>query len=263
MVELTRTMRFGIEADGSLRSDAPRANTYAAWPALRGLGRYYELHLTCRGEPDPITGYFLNITEMDRAARASALPTLAEVAAENDPPLGALLQRMTNALRGPLHGSLHRITLQLTPTYGLAMETNDMNSVLLSQRFSFSAAHRLHVDSLSAEQNREVFGKCNNPAGHGHNYELRVTVASPVGQSGRILLLDEMEQIVQQTVIERFDHKHLNLDTEEFEHLNPSVENIAIVIYELLAPAFDPMGAQLDEVTVWETAKTSCTYRGE
>lgn len=262
MIELTRTVRFCLEADGALRSDSARSNTYAAWPAMRGLGRYYQLHLTCRGEPDPRTGYFLNITHMDRAARDRALPILAEAAADADPPLGALLGGMIEALRGPLNDSLIRLALQLTPTYKLAMEADAMHTVLLSQRFSFSAAHRLHVESLSPEQNLEVFGKCNNPAGHGHNYDLQVTIAAPVEQTGRILPLDEMERIVHEQVIERLDHKHLNLDTEEFEHLNPSVENIAIVIYELLAPAFEPLGAHLDEVTVWETEKTSCTYRG-
>ena len=93
----------------------------------------------------------------------------------------------------------------------------------LTKSFSFSAAHRLHSPHLSDEQNREIFGKCNNLHGHGHNYELEVTVTGSIDpQTGMVFDLVELMQVVQEEVIERFDHKHLNRDTEEFRNLNPT-----------------------------------------
>lgn len=129
----------------------------------------------------------------------------------------------------------------------------------LSQRFEFSAAHRLHNPSLSEEKNLALFGKCNNPDGHGHNYELEVEVSGPLDEGGRIMKLATLEEIVHDLVIERFDHKHLNRQTAEFQSLIPSVENIARTIYRLLQPALTRGSTRLASVTVWETPKTRAT----
>ncbi|RIK62987.1 MAG: 6-pyruvoyl tetrahydrobiopterin synthase [Planctomycetota bacterium] len=129
----------------------------------------------------------------------------------------------------------------------------------MTQCFEFSASHRLHVPGLSDEENRRVFGKCNNPNGHGHNYQVEVTVAGPVdARTGSVLPLPAFESLVKREVIDRLDHKHLNSDTEEFARLNPSVENIARVIWEILEPQMSP--ARLRRVRVWETAKTYAEY---
>lgn len=131
--------------------------------------------------------------------------------------------------------------------------------VELTQCFEFSASHRLHVPHLSEEENRRVFGKCNNPGGHGHNYQVEVTVAGDVSpKTGAVLPLPEFESIVKREVIDRFDHKHLNTDTLEFAELNPSVENIARRVWELLEGKVSP--AKLRRVRVWETAKTYAEY---
>ncbi|MBI5763615.1 MAG: 6-carboxytetrahydropterin synthase [Planctomycetes bacterium] len=131
--------------------------------------------------------------------------------------------------------------------------------VELTQCFEFSASHRLHVPTLSAEENRRVFGKCNNPNGHGHNYQVEVTVAGEVSpESGAVLPLPQFESIVKHEVIDRFDHKHLNTDTADFAARNPSVENIAHRIWELLEAKVSP--ARLRRVRVWETAKTYAEY---
>lgn len=132
--------------------------------------------------------------------------------------------------------------------------------VLISQQFDFAAAHRLHVDSMTEQQNQQIFGKCNNPSGHGHNYRLQVTVACPIDSTGRIMSAQQLDQIVDEHIIERFDHKHLNCDSPEFADLNPSVENIARVIYNLLDEQLANAPAELHQVKVWETDKTSCTY---
>lgn len=99
----------------------------------------------------------------------------------------------------------------------------------------FNAAHRLYRADWSDERNEAVFGKCNNPSFHGHNYELVVKVVGiPNPETGYVIDLKVLSDLIKQEVIERFDHKNLNLDIKEFSQLNPTAENIAIVIYDLL-----------------------------
>ena len=107
-----------------------------------------------------------------------------------------------------------------------------------SQKFEFCASHRLHNPDLSDEENRRIFGKCNNPRGHGHNYELQVTLIGAPDSTGRLVPTTEFERIVSETIIEKFDHKNLNCELDEFKSVNPSVENIARVIYQMLQPRF-------------------------
>ena len=132
--------------------------------------------------------------------------------------------------------------------------------VIVRQMLEFSAAHRLHVPSLDDDENARIFGKCNNPAGHGHNYRIEPSVEV---DPERPISVDAIERITDAVVIERFDHKHLNEQTEEFASqggLNPSVENIARVCFGLLDRPIADAGGMLRAVTVWETDRTSCTY---
>ena len=140
------------------------------------------------------------------------------------------------------------------------MQVTAQHQLAISQQFEFSASHRLHVPSISDAENRRVFGKCNNPHGHGHNYRLEVAVAKPLDAP---FSLATLERIVDQSVIQRFDHKHLNLDTTEFASLNPSVENIAKVCFDLLRGPIDAAGGSLQRVKLWETEKTCSTYPAE
>ena len=132
--------------------------------------------------------------------------------------------------------------------------------VRLSQTFEFCASHRLHNPALSDEENRRTYGKCNNPAGHGHNYQVKVTLVGSPGADGILIPIPEMERIVSSNVIDRFDHKNLNEQTAEFKNLIPSVENIAKTIYRILKPNLTVADARLASVTVWETSKTWCEY---
>ena len=134
--------------------------------------------------------------------------------------------------------------------------------VHLTQSFEFSASHRLYCADFTDEENRRVFGKCSNPNGHGHNYVVEVTVAgTPDAATGTIIDEPHFERTVKDLVIDRLDHQHLNLDCDEFKSLNPSVENIARVIWNRLDGAFQR--GQLAAVRVWETPKTyaECTGR--
>ncbi|MFN4285976.1 MAG: 6-pyruvoyl trahydropterin synthase family protein [Lacibacter sp.] len=123
----------------------------------------------------------------------------------------------------------------------------------------FNAAHRLYNPAWSNERNNEVFGKCNNPTFHGHNYELIVKVTGiPDKDTGYVMDMKVLSDLIHREVIERFDHKNLNLDTEEFRELNPTAENIAIVIYNLLRPHIH--AAHDLQVRLYETPRNFVEY---
>lgn len=104
----------------------------------------------------------------------------------------------------------------------------------------FNSAHRLHNPLLSDQENEIIFGKCNRPNYHGHNYELIVKVTGEVDpKSGYVVDMKVLADLVKDHIEEKFDHRNLNLDTEEFKNLNPTAENIARVIYEILRPKID------------------------
>lgn len=108
------------------------------------------------------------------------------------------------------------------------------------RRAHFNAAHRLNNPNWSEEKNREVFGLCNNPSYHGHNYELVVKVTGEVDpETGYLIDLKYLKEIIEEQVEQRFDHKNLNLDTEEFRNLNPTAENICITIWQILRRVLD------------------------
>jgi 6-pyruvoyltetrahydropterin/6-carboxytetrahydropterin synthase len=113
--------------------------------------------------------------------------------------------------------------------------------VAVSRKEHFNAAHRLHNPDWSEEQNKRIFGKCNNPNYHGHNYDLIVQVTGvPDKETGYVIDTKELSELIKTQIIDRFDHKNLNLDTEEFKSLNPSAENIAIIIFQILRPLIKP-----------------------
>lgn len=126
----------------------------------------------------------------------------------------------------------------------------------------FNAAHRLHVAQWSDEQNKEFFGLCNNPNYHGHNYNLVVKITGEVDPvSGYLMDLGILKEIINEEVIDRFDHRNLNLDTAEFKHLNPTAENIAGVIWNKLRLRLDK-NLELT-VTLYETERNYVEYSGE
>lgn len=112
--------------------------------------------------------------------------------------------------------------------------------VAVIRREHFNAAHRLHNPDWDDDTNRKVFGKCNNSTFHGHNYELEVKVIGTIDpHTGYVIDMKILSDIINEQVIERFDHRNLNLDTEEFRNLNPTAENIVVVIYNLLRKHID------------------------
>lgn len=134
--------------------------------------------------------------------------------------------------------------------------------VYLSRRATFSASHRLYAEELSPSENESLFGKCARPNGHGHNYVLEVLLKGPVNsKTGIVFNLSDLKRIIDEAVIQKVDHRHLNLDVPEFKSLNPSAENIAVVFWGWLNQAL-PRGL-LYEVRVRETENNIAIYRGE
>jgi len=130
----------------------------------------------------------------------------------------------------------------------------------LNRRYMFSASHRLHAAALSEQQNRDTYGKCNNPHGHGHNYALEVTVSGPVNaETGMVCDLVELDKTVQESVLERFDHQNLNL-AQEFADVVPTTENLAVAIYDILKQRFS--AAHLEKVRIEETRMNSFEFAG-
>src|SRR5437764_14918480 len=129
----------------------------------------------------------------------------------------------------------------------------------LTRRYEFPASHRLHNVAMSDVENCEIYGKCNNPYGHGHNYALEVTLAGPINaQTGMVYDLAALDRTVEQEVLERFDHTHLNLDVENFRTSVPTTENLCIEIFSLLCDKPDGDGpAHLKRVRLEETSSNS------
>lgn len=130
----------------------------------------------------------------------------------------------------------------------------------ITRRYRFCAAHRLHTDHLSVEENRAVFGKCNNPNGHGHNYVVLVTIGNPsLAGAGRTVGIDEIDRIVTERIVNRFDHRDLNQDPE-FSTRTTTGENLVLLIWDLLI-AQVPDG-QLQKIAVIETRDNYFEYTG-
>ena len=238
-----------------------------------GHGHNYTLQVSIGGEIEKRTGMVINIKELDGILKEVSgefdhhfinldhpaffhrVPTTENIAFYI---FGRIEERLSQG--ATFH--LARVRLYEEPTlWADVIRGEGKTMATLTKKFGFSAAHRLHSSQLSDEENRAVFGKCNNRHGHGHNYELEVTVQGDINpQTGMIMDLGKLMQTVQDQIIERFDHKHLNEDTAEFNSLNPTGENIVQVIWTLLQ---SELGSSLLRLGLWETPKNLFEYYGE
>lgn len=134
--------------------------------------------------------------------------------------------------------------------------------VTVSRRAHFNSAHRLYRKDWTDEKNAQVFGKCSNPNYHGHNYELIVNVTGEINlETGFVIDLNILKNIIKEEIEDVFDHKNLNLEVEEFKNLNPTAENIVVVIYNKIRAKLD---TSLDlEVVLYETPRNFVTYSGK
>ena len=134
--------------------------------------------------------------------------------------------------------------------------------VTISRKAHFNAAHRLYRKDWSSEKNNAVFGKCNNPNFHGHNYELIVNIKGEIDpETGYVMDIKEISDLIAEEVEVPFDHKNLNLDVPEFENLNPTAENIVVVIWNKIRKRIK---SDFDlEVVLYETPRNFVSYKGE
>lgn len=133
--------------------------------------------------------------------------------------------------------------------------------VKVSRKASFNAAHRLYRPDWDEERNNAVFGKCNNPSYHGHNYDLIVSITGEIDQeTGFVMDLKVLKDLIKEHIEEALDHKNLNLDVPEFKNLNPTAENIAVVIWNKLRQHID--NDKELEVVLYETPRNFVTYTG-
>ena len=134
-----------------------------------------------------------------------------------------------------------------------------MNKIAIVRCEHFNAAHRLHNKNWSDQKNKDVFGKCNNPNYHGHNYDLEVKVIGGCDpETGYVIDTKILSDLIKKYVLDRYDHKNLNLDTQEFKDVNPTAENIAISIYNLLKPK---LASDLElKIKLYETPRNFVEY---
>ena len=254
-------------------SDAENYALFGPAANSNGHGHNYVLEVTIKGEIQFQNGMVINIVELERVLRDRVIsrydhkhinlqhPTFA-----NNPHLQPTSENVAIQIWSSIEpylkqSSLHTVRLYEDSTLFVDCYGEE-EMVHLTKVYEFSAAHRLHSPYLRDEENQEVFGKCNNLHGHGHNYVLEVTVKGEVHpKTGMIVELDFLDEILQKQVYARFDYKHLNLDTPEFEELNPTSENFVKVLWDILEPSLRPI--KLYRLRLRETPKNYFDYYGE
>ena len=262
MMRLSREVRFAVTND----HEPKISNSWSGWPSTNLVVPRLSLITVVQGKPEKHSGYVCNIKIIDDLVRDvienEVIPRcLQQQPAEQLLPL--IFDKCCSAWdsQSGVDTSLVEIVEQelvLTPQLKYSIKDKDRRMVCLTQQFEFSASHRLHNAELSDEENRNLFGKCNNPNGHGHNYVVEISV-NRIVERGEINLPD-FESKVKALVIDRLDHKHLNADVEYFAAVIPSVENIAIAIWNWLDGQFND--DILTNVRVYETPKTWADFSG-
>ena len=262
MISLTREVRCHLNP-GSLSQTI--TNSWGGWPSANSISPGISFRCTLLGEIDPISGYLCNIKLVDDVIRKKVIEQAC--VQFNDMTFESLtlfaLKQIGDEF--PENCRVEKIQLSASPTLRYTVFARRPDMIQLSQQFEFSASHRLHNPDLTDDQNVQLFGKCNNPHGHGHNYVVMVTIEGLPDENGILIPVDQFEGTVKQDVIDRLDHRYLNIELEEFRTLNPSVENIAIVIWNLLEAPLKALGnssARLSRVRVYETPKTWAEYTG-
>ncbi|MCA1030789.1 6-carboxytetrahydropterin synthase [Bacillus timonensis] len=269
MIYITRVLYFSAAHSYKIPSWTEKKNKLIFGPCSNqnGHGHDYKLEVTVKGPLIKESGIVVNTNDikyvvsefLERELDGKFLNKEHPFFKKEMPTTENLVKYIWDSLENSLEGcSLHRIRLH--ENHYLLSEKEDNEMPRITRRYHFCAAHRLHSNQLSDEENLKIFGKCNNPHGHGHNYYVDVTVQGEIDPTtGMILDLNQLDNIVDNTVIEKFDHKHLNLDTEEFKELNPTSENVAIVIYNMLSPHIQG----LLKIGIQETEKNYFEYFGE
>lgn len=238
---------------------------------LHGHGHNYLLDVTVAGDVDPATGMVVNLYDLKQMLER-VLVEFDHKNLQDDttyfvgriPTTENLVVVLWGQIAAQLQGA-KLSTLRLFEEEDLSVDyegrhVGQASEVCLTRRYRFAAAHRLHTEALSEQENRRVFGKCNNLNGHGHNYTLEVTVRGEIAaETGMVTDLDRLDRMVDEQVLRRFDHQHLNFD-EAFAGTTTTGENLVVLLWDILAKAV-PVGT-LHKIGLVETRDNYFEYVG-
>jgi 6-pyruvoyltetrahydropterin/6-carboxytetrahydropterin synthase len=259
------------------KSDDENRRIFGPWASRWGHGHNYVVEVTVAGAVDGATGMVVNITDVDRALKQHVTGPMADKHlsyevphfADTPPTLENIARYVADRFRAHFTdpaARLARVTVWESPTLWASLIPRDKDTdemIALTRSLDFAAAHRLHAPGLSDEENCRIFGKCNNPHGHGHNYGVEVTVVGePDPVTGMLVDLAALDAVLDREVMGRFDHKHLNRDTPDFADVNPTSENLTRAIWGHLEGQIPPP-ARLYRVVVRETERNYFEYYGE
>lgn len=266
-VKMTRRVTFSSghrywDLDASAEENRER---YGRWASPYNHGHNYVLDVTVAGPVDPAHGMVVNIKRIDDVVRAEIVEPFDGRSLNDEVPhfrnlapslenLLMYIRDVLSALELPGPVRLTHLRLEEMPTLFAELDlTKTAMNLSLTRTYEFAASHRLHSEALSQEENLRLFGKCNNPAGHGHNYVLEVTVAGePDPATGMLASLEEIDAAVNVRVVDRYDHRNLNVDLPEFAGKNTTSEVVAQEIFRALD---GHLPAKLARVRLYETAR--------
>ncbi|MDE0300340.1 MAG: 6-carboxytetrahydropterin synthase [Candidatus Poribacteria bacterium] len=270
---LTRQAAFEASHTLCLPELTDKENYELFGPAANHHGHNYVVEVTIRGMTSNDDGMVINLADLDQLLRNQVLVhydhkyiNLQHPVFANDSQLQPTTENIAIEIWSAIDSRLEFTDLHRVRVYedsaAFADFYGEPRMVYLTKVYEFNASHRLHSQLLSDEENRETFGKCNNLHGHGHNYVLEVMIKGDVHpKTGMIVTPNSLDKIVHKQIHARFDHKHLNLDTDEFDVLNPTSENFVRVIWELLEKPLKPI--MLHRLRLKETPRNHFDYYGE
>ena len=264
-VRLTRRVTFsaGHRYWIPSKSEADNRALFGKWASPYNHGHNYVLEVTVEGRVDPATGMVVNIKDVDDVLQEKVVDRFDGKSINDEiehfhtqsTSLENLMAHFAEILGGPsvLPARFIGLRLEEMPLLYGELWLEPERKMTITRVYEFAAAHRLHSPSLSEEENIELFGKCNNPAGHGHNYLLEVSVqGEPDSQTGMSVNLAELDRTVEELVVDRYDHKNLNVDLPEFQGRPTSSEVLTQEIFQRLDGR---LPAKLSKVRLHETAR--------
>ncbi len=267
-VRLTRRVSFSSGHRywiPSLSADENR-DLFRRWASPYNHGHNYTLDVTVAGAIDPVTAMVVNIKTIDDVLQKAVVDRFDQRSINDEieyfqsrsASLENLMLYIASLLgSGSLPAEAELVGLRVSETdslWGEYFKKNGTWIMTLTRSYEFAASHRLHVAALSEAQNQELFGKCNNPAGHGHNYVVEVSIeGEPDPRTGMMVDLSAMDATVERLVVDRYDHKHLNLDVPEFKDRAPTSEVIAGEIFQRLD---GKLPGPLSRIRLHETARS-------
>lgn len=255
------------------RTEEENRALFGRWASPWGHGHNYVVEAAVAGRVDPVTGMVVNIVAVDAALKAVVgalsdrhLTYEVEAFRTTPPTLENIARHVAGAFRESFtapEARLTRLCVWEAPSLWAAWEEDLGETMLLTRTLDFAAAHRLHAPGLSDAENLAIFGKCNNPHGHGHNYGVEVTVSGvPDPVTGMLVDLAALDAVLEREIMQRYDHRHLNLDTDDFRETNPTSENLTLAIWRHLKDQI-PAPARLHRVVVRETERNYFEVSGE